>query len=318
MYIEAILATFAVGVAAGALWVPYQKKLGLTSRDIYKGVEGVPRAGGLIAMAAATVGYLLASPHVPNAMLVAVVALAIGVLGLVDDIKGVSEYVRVLFPVVIALVVVRAVEDIRLTIPLVGLFYGATGWLSSLAIPVMTNAFNMLDPVNGFLPAANVAISLSLTAVAAARGHWDAAYLLAIHAAASAALYIYNRYPAKTFNGNVGSYYLGASLSAISVIFDMVPYLIMAALPFVINGALIIFSSGGIKGREKIQRPTALRDGLVYQQCSSPIISLVRVIVSDSPKTEYQLFKSLLALVVTTSALTAALAAILKLAGAPL
>lgn len=170
MSIEIVLITFFIGVALGLWWVPYQKKVGLTSRDIYKDLEAVPRAGGVIAMVAATVGFLLTAPHVPYASAVAVVALAIGLIGLVDDVRGVSEYVRVLFPVFLALVVVRAIEEVRLTIPVVGLFYGATGWLSALAIPVMTNAFNMLDPVNGFLPAANIIIGLTLIGVAAVKG----------------------------------------------------------------------------------------------------------------------------------------------------
>ncbi|MEM4743005.1 MAG: UDP-N-acetylglucosamine--dolichyl-phosphate N-acetylglucosaminephosphotransferase, partial [Pyrobaculum sp.] len=183
---------------------------------------------------------------------------------------------------------------------------------------VMTNAFNMLDPVNGFLPAANIIIGLTLIGVAAVKGTWDAVYLLAIHTAASAALFLYNKYPARTFNGNVGSYYLGASISTIAVIYDLVPYLILTALPFVINGVLIIFSSGGIKSREKIQRPTVLKNGVVYQVCDSPILSLVRVIVSERPMTEFELFKTLTSLVAVASILTIALAALLKTLGAPL
>jgi UDP-N-acetylglucosamine--dolichyl-phosphate N-acetylglucosaminephosphotransferase len=154
--------------------------------------------------------------------------------------------------------------------------------------------------------------------VAAWRGQIDAVHLLLVHIAASLALYLYNRYPAKTFNGNVGSYFLGASLSTLAVLYDLVPYLILAGLPFVVNGALIIFSSGGIKGREKIARPTYLRNGVVYQDCSSPIVSLVRIVVADKPMEEYHIFKALLALVLISSALTTALAVLLKLLSLPI
>jgi len=319
MFLEvfSVVAAFAAGVLFGRWWVPYQKRRGITSRDIYKEVDGVPRAGGLIALVAAAVGYSIISASVWVAMPLFVVALAIGLLGLIDDLRGVSEYARVLFPVLLAFMLARAV-DVKLTIPAVGLFYGATGWLAVLAIPVMTNAFNMLDPVNGFLPAANVAVATSLAAVAAVRGQTEAVYLLSIHIAASLALYLYNRYPAKTFNGNVGSYFLGACLSTLAVIYDLVPYLILAGLPFVVNGALIIFSSGGIKSREKIARPTFLRDGVVYQDCSSPIISLVRVAVSDGPMGEYSIFKALFIAVLTSSALTAVFALFLRLLGLPI
>lgn len=319
MFLEAVsaVAAFGAGVLFGMWWVPYQKRRGITSRDIYKGIDGVPRAGGLIALVAAAVGYGIISASVWAAVPLLVVALAVGLMGLVDDLRGVHEYARVLFPLLLAFVLARAV-DVRLTIPAVGLFYGATGWLAVLAIPVMTNAFNMLDPVNGFLPAANVAVAASLAAVAAVRGQVDAVYLLMIHIAASLTLYLYNKYPAKTFNGNVGSYFLGASLSTLAVLYDLVPYLILAGLPFVVNGALIIFSSGGIKAREKIARPTYLRDGVVHQDCSSPIISLVRVAVSDRPMGEYDVFKTLTVAVAASSALTAALAFFLGLLDMPI
>ncbi|MEM1597362.1 MAG: UDP-N-acetylglucosamine--dolichyl-phosphate N-acetylglucosaminephosphotransferase [Pyrobaculum sp.] len=311
-------ASLLAGLAFGRWWVGFQKERGITSRDIYKGIDGVPRAGGLVALFSASLGYLLLSPAEPQAAVVLFSALVIGVLGLLDDLRGVSEYVRVLLPVLVAFVVARALVDVRLTLPFVGLFYGATGWLSVLAIPVVTNAFNMLDPVNGFLPMANVAVGASLAAVAALRGQLDAVYLLLVHVAASLALYAFNKYPAKAFNGNVGSYYLGASISTIAVAYDLVAYLVLAALPFIINGALIIFSSGGIKGREKIQRPTKLVGGVVHQDCDSPILSLVRVVVSDKPLGEYQVFKALLALVAASAALTAALAAALRFASLPL
>ena len=76
----------------------------------------------------------------------------ISMLGLWDDLRGVSEYVRVFVPLLVALVVARALGEVRLTLPLVGLFYGATGWFSVLAIPVVTNAFNMWSRRMRLLP----------------------------------------------------------------------------------------------------------------------------------------------------------------------
>jgi len=111
---------------------------------------------------------------------------------------------------------------------------------------------------------------------------------------------------------------LVASISTIAVLYDLVPYLILAGLPFVVNGALIIFSSGGIKGREKIERPTYLENGLVYQQCNSPIISLVRLTATDGPMNEYGIFKALTVLTATTSALTVATTAVIHIFSLPI
>lgn len=308
-----IAITFVIGVLFGNWWISYQRKIGLTSRDIYKGIDGVPRAGGLIAMVSAVSGYMIVLPQSRDVLPLLIIIILTGILGLLDDIKGVSEYVRVFVPFFLALMLARALENkLRLTMPFIGLFYGSTGWLAVLAIPILTNAFNMLDPVNGFLPVANIVIGSTLAIISIIRGQIEAVSLYAVHVAASAALYFYNRYPAKTFNGNVGSYFLGANLSTLAVIYDMVPYLILAALPFVVNGALIIFSSGGIRRREKIQRPTMLVNGIVSQDCSSPIISLVRLIVADRPMTEYDIFKSLVLITSVTSALTLILVVVIK------
>jgi UDP-N-acetylglucosamine--dolichyl-phosphate N-acetylglucosaminephosphotransferase len=310
----------AAGILFGMWWVPYQRARGITTRDVHKGIDAVPRSGGLVAVVAATAGYCVASAGVEGAIPVLVASLCAGLLGFIDDIRGVNEYVRVLVPTLVALVVARSAVKaggaLMLTIPLAACFSGTAAWFAVLAIPIMANAFNMLDPVNGFLPAASAIAGCAVAAVAALRGQADAACLLLVHVAASAALYAFNRYPARALNGNAGSYFLGASLSAVAVFYDLVAYMVLAALPFVINGALIVFSSRGVRGREKIERPTLLAGGAVVQNCNSGVISLVRVLVADRPMGEYEIFKSLTALVALSSCLTVALAAALKLAGA--
>ncbi len=66
-------------------------------------------------------------------------------------------------------------------------------------------------------------------------------------------------------------------------------FVLMAALPYIINGILIIFSSRGIKGRDKLSRPTKVINGLVYPNENSRggVLTLVKSIVMDGPRDEW-------------------------------
>ncbi|MEZ0248789.1 MAG: UDP-N-acetylglucosamine--dolichyl-phosphate N-acetylglucosaminephosphotransferase [Thermoproteus sp.] len=298
----AVLLAFVAGAALGPLWLDYQKRRGLVSIDVYKNRSGVPKAGGLIAMISGLAGLVALSFFDMRLIYVAALAAAVGLVGLLDDVYDVSEAIRVAVPLVAAVFLYLTVK-LRMTLPFMGTFYSPS-WLAVLSIPIMTNAYNMLDPVNGFLPLSNAIIGASLSISAFLKGDLTASYAFAVHVAASLALFLYNRYPAKAFNGNVGSYFLGAEIATLAAVYDMVPQLVFASMPYIVNGILIVFSARGIKGRSKIARPTILVNGKVQQNCDSNIISLVRLLVGDGPMGEYDIFKGLTYLTVITSILS--------------
>ncbi|MEL9991686.1 MAG: UDP-N-acetylglucosamine--dolichyl-phosphate N-acetylglucosaminephosphotransferase [Thermoproteus sp.] len=301
----AVLLAFITGAALGPLWLEYQRRRGLVSIDVYKNRSGVPKAGGLIAVISGLVGLGILSFFDIKLAYVAVLAAIVGLVGLLDDVYDISEAIRVAVPLVAAILLYFIVK-LRMTLPFMGTFYSPS-WLAVLSIPIMTNAYNMLDPVNGFLPLSNAIIGAALSVSAFLKGDVQASYAFAVHVAASLALFLYNRYPARTFNGNVGSYFLGAEIATLAAVYDMVPQLVFASMPYIVNGILIIFSARGIRGRNKIARPTLLINGKVQQNCDSNIISLVRLLVGDGPMSEYEIFKGLTYLTVITSILSVAL-----------
>ncbi|MFB6490028.1 MAG: UDP-N-acetylglucosamine--dolichyl-phosphate N-acetylglucosaminephosphotransferase [Thermoproteus sp. AZ2] len=301
----ALIAAFIAGASLGPWWLGYQKRKGVVSLDVYKGRPNVPKAGGLIALVAGLVGLSALSTADLKLALAIPVIFVIGLVGLLDDLFDLNEYVRVAVPLLAAVALYFLVR-LKMTLPFMGTFY-SPAWLAVLAIPVVTNAYNMLDPVNGFLPLSNALIGASLAISAYLRGEITAAYAFGVHVAASLALYLYNRYPAKAFNGNVGSYFLGAEASVLAAVYNMVPQLVFASMPYIVNGILIVFSARGIKGRGKIDRPTYLSEGRVNQNCDSSVLSLVRLLVADGPLDEYSIFKGLTILTLITSALSIAI-----------
>lgn len=303
--IVALIVSFVAGVAVGPLWIAYQRRRGITSVDVFKNRRDVPKAGGLIAMVAGLIGLWILASGDGRLYYALVVAAIIGAVGLLDDLYDINEGVRVAVPLLAAAFLYATVK-LRMTLPFMGTFYSPS-WLAVLSIPVMTNAFNMLDPVNGFLPLSNAIIGSSLALSAFLAGNYEAMYAFLVHTAASLSLFVYNKYPAKTFNGNVGSYFLGGEIAVLAAVYDMVPQLVFASMPYIVNGILIIFSARGIRGRSRIDRPTVLKNGTVEQNCDSKILSLVRLIVSEDPLDEYGIFRRLIFLVALSSLLSIAI-----------
>ncbi len=290
--VAAVAAAILVGLASVRPVYRIALARGLVSRDVYKGREGVPRIGGVVALASLLAGYTVLFLEDQRAAPLLMSVLAIGAVSIMDDIRSVSAGLRVAASLVPMLVVAAYVGP-TLTIPVLGTFSDVVGAAIFLAVPITINAFNMLDVVNGFLPLSNAVMSAALLAVAALQGKADALPPLAVHMAASLALFTVNRYPAKMFNGNVGSHVLGASLAAIAALNDLAFYLVIAAMPYMVNGILIIYSARGIKQRDVLQRPTRILGGRVAQNCDSNVLTLVRVIVSDGPLDEYGIFRAL-------------------------
>ena len=296
--VVAFALALAVGLMIGAIWVPAQRALGITSRDVYKGVDGVPRAGGVIALAAYLAGLSMLGRWDLAALVVAA-----GVLGLLDDLVDLHEYVRVGATAVMALAV-ALVWQVPPIVPGLGEVYSLT-ILSALAIVVMGNAVNMLDVVNGFMPLSNAVMGAALAIIAAMEGRdWG---IFAVHVAASLALYVYNRYPARTFNGNVGSHVLGVALGVEAYLTGLTHALLIAAAPYILHGTLAVVSARGIRGRRRRDPPTEIVNGLVMPRCASRSLTLVKALVAGGPLDEYGIFRRLIAMSATSSILAVAI-----------
>ncbi len=304
--LEAVLAAALLGVLSIRPVYRLAVHRGLVSRDVYKGRDGVPRVGGIVALVSLIAGYAVLWAGDRQAFPLLLSVLLIGAVSLVDDLRSVSAWLRVATSLIPMFVVASYVGP-RLTIPVLGTFSDVVGAAIFLSVPVVINAFNMLDVVNGYLPLSNAVMSGALIVVALVLGKTGALAPLAVHMAASLVLFSVNKYPARMFNGNVGSHVLGASLATIAALNDLAFYLVIAAMPYMVNGILIVYSARGIKQRDVLQRPTTMRDGSVTQNCGSPTLTLVRVIVSDGPLDEYGIFRALILLTFISSLTAVAL-----------
>jgi len=209
-FLAALLAAPVVGVIARRLGVidePGERKVHL---------EATPYLGG----AAVAVGLIAASAILGSTTQQAAAlgggALAIFLLGLVDDIRGLSPAIKVAAEAAVGVALwfghVRAglfgIEalDLALTV----------GW-----IVVVTNAVNLIDNMDGLASGVTAIASLAYFAIAAVKGDYLVGGFAAALAGASIGFLRYNFPPARIFLGDAGSLLLGYLLASLGLLIDL-------------------------------------------------------------------------------------------------
>lgn len=169
-----------------------------------------PSSGGLAIFLSCAAGYWLACPgrHPHIALAVA----ALWIFGFVDDRLRCGPKLKVAVQSTAAGFVVLG----GVVCPLTG-WYPADAALSILWILLITNAFNLIDNMDGLCAGVVVIISLFRCLLLTAAGNGADAILYAILAAAFAGFLIFNHHPARIFMGDCGSLPAGFALAALTL-----------------------------------------------------------------------------------------------------
>ncbi len=180
----------------------------------------MPRLGGLAVFA----GFLAASslligdnPKVAGLLLGGTTIL---LLGIVDDVRGLSPKVKLLGQVFAASIVVYAGISVQfINNPFDGYFY-----LRALSIPFtifwivsVTNAVNLIDGLDGLASGVSVIALLTFALIAYQIDQVMVSMLALALAGAILGFLRYNFYPAKIFLGDSGSMFLGFMVSVLAV-----------------------------------------------------------------------------------------------------
>jgi UDP-GlcNAc:undecaprenyl-phosphate GlcNAc-1-phosphate transferase len=181
----------------------------------------VPRIGGL-AIVVGTLVPALVFIELNGALRAILIGTAgVAAVGLVDDIRGLRPWVKMLAVVGAALIPVIAADlTLRhITLPLVG--DHDIGWLgyplTVVWIAFLANLVNLIDGMDA-LAAGIVAIAAaSFALLAASFGRAETAALAAIICGAALGFLRHNYHPAKIFMGDSGALALGYLLATISV-----------------------------------------------------------------------------------------------------
>jgi UDP-GlcNAc:undecaprenyl-phosphate GlcNAc-1-phosphate transferase len=147
-------------------------------------------------------------------------SLALMVLGLVDDARGVRPISKLLIEFAVGIYLFAS----GFQITAVSNPFGDPIHFGILALPVtllwlagMSNAVNLIDGLDGLAAGLSLVSTLGLLVVAAFSGRWDAVLVAAALAGALLGFLPYNFSPARVFLGDCGSLPVGLVLAAIAV-----------------------------------------------------------------------------------------------------
>ena len=199
----------------GAMDIPKDK------RRMHK--KAMPRFGGLAIFVGSTVSMLVFLSYDPKMVAITIGGVLIYILGIVDDIRGLSPAMKFLGELAVAIVIY--VNDIR--IEFITNFFGQgnsqLGDFLCFIVTVVwivgiTNTINLIDGLDGLAAGTASIISLCIAYAAYIHGTYDTAGAMLAIAGGALGFLPFNFYPAKSFMGDGGSLYLGFMLASLSIL----------------------------------------------------------------------------------------------------
>lgn len=316
-----LLMSFLVPLALLLLALPpfmrYLTRIGRVSDDVHKTPPTkVPEPVGPLLFIAVLVGELIVAAgygsFVPLALVTgAGIAFAIG---LTDDLYVLGGKTKPLLLILSGLGFVGfvfvgpALYQPVLTFPLLGdtnpHFFIYT-ILAIVAFPVVANAFNMMDAFNGEVSWFTLLTSLALLVGVVLHQAFSAGFSMVRVAsvlpmvAVAGAFLVYNRYPARAFDGDSGSLMFGAMFAGLAITGGVEVAAMIAIVPAILNSFYTLSSVRGFVERRKMaSRPTFIgSDALLHASVEKDAPNtLVRLVLLASPLSEQDLVKNIVAL----------------------
>jgi len=302
--------------------ISFLRARGLVRPDAHKpGSPEVAHSGGVILFlgvsAAVALTALAAESTASARVLVAFSSAAVCfAVGLVDDIKILRGSVKTLLSIlgILPILVVGVtspglIEWGRPELPLIGrlrltIIYWA---LMPISVAGAANVVNMLDVMNGVVPGTSIVIFSALALIGAILNREATLTLSLITLGALLAYYRYNAYPARVFNGDSGSLFLGALIGALAVVDHLEFVALTLLLPHILNGFFILVSFRGFREhREVRKRPILVDSDGTLRANSDPEapLSLTRLILAvGGPSSEREVAKAYVAIEIFAAAL---------------
>ncbi len=225
------------------------------ARKVHK--QPVPYLGGVaiaIGIVTASYGALLYTDFSMRtfslASSVLLPALAISIMGLVDDLKGLQPWPRLLLQI-FAAIVVSAILLSTHTIgtPLNNRFLDTA--ITVFWIVGVCNSINFFDNIDGGASGTVAVISIFLFVIAFDRHQLLVAALAVVTAGATIGFLMWNRAPAKIYMGDAGALFLGIIISVLTIRLDpdVVPREKSLAIPLFLMALPVLDTTVAVSSR---------------------------------------------------------------------
>jgi len=210
------------------------------SRRVHK--RPIPRLGGLAIFIAFLLSVLLFADITKPVRGVLIGAVILVIIGVIDDIKPLRAYIKLIFQIIAALVAVY--HDIVIEIFSNPFVFSAADYvfLGYLKIPItviwivaITNSFNLIDGLDGLAVGVSTICSVVMLVISLMVSDPNVAVIMAALAGACLGFMPYNFNPAKIFMGDTGALLLGYVLATVSILGLFKFYAVVSfAAPFLI------------------------------------------------------------------------------------
>lgn len=281
-YLYTFLISFVIAFGLSPIVIMFAKaknilKYPRRNRDVH--TEPIPLLGGLAIIASFGISILLNYIFNPNFYVsIEVIGLGIGVIiisimGILDDVYDLKPIIKVVFQISAAVVTVAVSgskiayftnlgENSKLVyIPGILSFIATILWIFML-----TNAFNIIDGLDGLTTGTSIICSLTLFFITFVRpdanlvGEYVPILLIALSGAALGFL-PFNFNPAKLFLGETGAAFLGFTIAVISIQGTMKAHAAISVfIPIIAMGLPILDISLAYFRRIIMKKPIAVGD----------------------------------------------------------
>lgn len=197
----------------------------------------IPFVGGIVMVTVFVTAVIVAAiiEGRSDVLSEAIVVLSLGVflalIGLTDDIRGLSILVRM---------ITEALAGFTLWTTGYGVDLVGIGWLDGILTVLwvvgVTNAFNMIDNMDGLATGVAIASASGVFALTALNDQVLAAAMSAGLCGCGVGLIVYNYFPARVYMGDSGAYFLGFMLAylGLKIRFPDVPRHVSFLIPVMV------------------------------------------------------------------------------------
>lgn len=266
LLLVSVAISFFLAILIMPIWIKKCKDIGLLWEDMNKfgHPKNVASSGGIVVVMAFVLGVLfyvalktfLAGGTVNALSIFALLSmiLILGIIGLVDDLLGwsnggLSRRFRTILAFVasIPLVVINAGEHM-MNIP----FFGTIDFgilyplvLIPLGIAGASTTYNFLAGFNGLEAGQGILILSFLSYVSYISGVPWLGIIGLCMVASLIAFYLFNRFPAKVFPGDIMTYSIGALIAGMAILGNFEKVAVVVFIPYIIE--VILKARGGLK-----------------------------------------------------------------------
>ena len=309
-----LIIIFSVGFVITITIIPFiikfMKRKGYIGIDIHKNAKTeVAESGGIalvIGISITSILLIIFFPNFYNEILIFVLTVVLsGVIGFIDDRVRLRSRYKVILTIFTGILIFLAnlfgfINIEPPTIPFLGklrlnLIYPI---VVPIIVAVFANTVNMLEGYNGEGSGTAIIALISLFVCSII---WDSAegmLFTIISLAVLIPFYLYNKFPARIFPGDVGTLSIGAIFAGIALFGSLEAAVFCALLIHVFNSFYVLYSvKGFFESNEILDNKSDIilleKDFIKASDLKSAALTLPRLILAKGPLKEPELVKNI-------------------------